>query len=296
MLNGIELDRKTEQINETALELERVKSFLENCLHPNSLSDEVNEFFRELAALKGKSVQDTIQETMTGAQKYLEAVEIEIAFKNDLPTDIDKYAEKLDKVAQGIECCWDILSQESRDFFIHLADAFTKLATSKLQGIRGLWTRFKLRSPFRFEKYKSALLFIPKAVDRTMTLRQSKSAEKLDKKAEFLLRQAKESSLLPDMKSISADNIENQRNSNLELENFSGKTSLVSDDKFKAIAYSMDALIPGFYCWFGPLKVRIGGSEAEENYPGIIHSFAGVGLVLPGYQIYTTYQGSYDPR
>jgi hypothetical protein len=306
MLNGIELDRKTEQINQTALELERVKSFLESCIAPNSLSDEVNEFFREVAALKNQSVQDIKQETMAGIQKYLEAVEIEIAFKNDLPTDIDKYAEKLDKVAQGIESCWDILSLESRDFFINLAYAFTKIATSKLQGIRGLWTRFKLLSPSLkrqenlFEKYKSALLFIPEAVDRTMTLRQSKSAEKLEEKAEFLLRQAKGSSLLPYMKSIGADSqeqeeIENQRSSNLELENFSGKSSLVSDDKFKAIAYSMDALIPGFYCWLGPLKIRIGGSEAEENYPGIIHSFAGVGLVLPGYHIYTTYQGSYDP-
>jgi hypothetical protein len=30
-----------------------------------------------------------------------------------------------------------------------------------------------------------------------------------------------------------------------------------------AIAYSMDALIPGFYAWFGSLRIRIGGSEAE---------------------------------
>ncbi len=62
-----------------------------------------------------------------------------------------------------------------------------------------------------------------------------------------------------------------------------------------AIAYSMDALIPGFYAWFGSLRIRIAGSEAEETYPGTIHSFAGVALVLPGYRIFSTYQGDYDP-
>jgi hypothetical protein len=62
-----------------------------------------------------------------------------------------------------------------------------------------------------------------------------------------------------------------------------------------AIAYSMDALIPGFYAWFGSLRIRVGGSEAEETYPGTIHSFAGMALVLPGYRIFSTYQGDYDP-
>ena len=77
----------------------------------------------------------------------------------------------------------------------------------------------------------------------------------------------------------------------------------ISDKEWKAnalcarssIAYSMDALIPGFYAWFGPLYIRIGGSEAEETYPGTIHSFAGIALVLPGYRIYSTYQRDYDP-
>lgn len=66
--------------------------------------------------------------------------------------------------------------------------------------------------------------------------------------------------------------------------------------RLKAIAYSMDALIPGLFIWFGPLKIRFGGSEAEDTYSGTIHSFAGMALVLPGYRIYSTYRGSYDPR
>ncbi len=66
--------------------------------------------------------------------------------------------------------------------------------------------------------------------------------------------------------------------------------------RLQAIAYSLDCLIPGFYLWLGPLQLRIGGSAPEANYPGTIHSSAGLALVLPGYRIYSTYQGSYDPR
>jgi len=68
-----------------------------------------------------------------------------------------------------------------------------------------------------------------------------------------------------------------------------------SDSQLQAIAYSLDSLVPGFYLWLGDLKIRLGGSEAEETYPGIIHSWWGIALVLPGYRIYSTYQGSYDP-
>ena len=66
--------------------------------------------------------------------------------------------------------------------------------------------------------------------------------------------------------------------------------------QLRDIAYSMDVMIPGFYVWLGSFCWRLGGSDAEESYPGIIHSFAGFSLVLPGYQIFTTYKGSYDPR
>jgi hypothetical protein len=55
----------------------------------------------------------------------------------------------------------------------------------------------------------------------------------------------------------------------------------------------MDALIPGFYAWFGSLRIRISGSEAEETCK--IYSFAGMTLVLLGYWIVSSYQGNYDP-
>lgn len=70
---------------------------------------------------------------------------------------------------------------------------------------------------------------------------------------------------------------------------------LTGDQTLRAIAYSMDTLIPGFYLWLGPLKLRWGGSEPEETYPGTIHTPVVAAIVLPGYRIYSTYQGTYDP-
>lgn len=68
-----------------------------------------------------------------------------------------------------------------------------------------------------------------------------------------------------------------------------------ADPELSAIAYSLDTLIPGLYLWLGRIKIRLGGSASEETYPGTIHSPVGMALVLPGYRIYSTYQGRYDP-
>lgn len=68
-----------------------------------------------------------------------------------------------------------------------------------------------------------------------------------------------------------------------------------ADEALRAIAYSMDALIPGLYLWYGSVHIRLGGSLPETSYPGTLHSSVGIALVLPGYRIYSTYQGSYDP-
>lgn len=76
--------------------------------------------------------------------------------------------------------------------------------------------------------------------------------------------------------------------------------SAKAQDKMRAIAYSMDLLIPGLYIWFPRgFSFRLGGSLPDDEpykYPGAIHSSAGFALVLPGYKIITTYQGSYDPK
>ena len=80
---------------------------------------------------------------------------------------------------------------------------------------------------------------------------------------------------------------------------FMGNAALQSIDRTAerlAMTYSMDALVPGLYVWVGRLTLRWGGSEAEEHYSGMIHQSIGCAIVLPGYRIFSTYQGSYDAR
>lgn len=72
----------------------------------------------------------------------------------------------------------------------------------------------------------------------------------------------------------------------------------VSDRK-RAIAYSMDLLIPGLYIWLGSFTIRLFGSKPDDTpykYPGMLNSSYGIALVLPGYRIFTTYKDSYDAR
>ncbi|TWH50378.1 hypothetical protein CAL7102_04677 [Dulcicalothrix desertica PCC 7102] len=76
----------------------------------------------------------------------------------------------------------------------------------------------------------------------------------------------------------------------------STKMKTKSDKNLRAIAYSMDLLIPGFDFWCPYFTIRIGGAKPDDNpykYPGMIQSYTGIGIILPGYKIFTTYQGSY---
>jgi hypothetical protein len=73
----------------------------------------------------------------------------------------------------------------------------------------------------------------------------------------------------------------------------------VAAEKKRAIAYSMDTLVPGLYIWLGDFSIRLFGAEPDDTphrYPGVVNSKYGVALVLPGYRIFTTYNGCYDPR
>ncbi|MEM7552872.1 MAG: hypothetical protein AAF378_02025 [Cyanobacteria bacterium P01_A01_bin.84] len=84
-------------------------------------------------------------------------------------------------------------------------------------------------------------------------------------------------------------------NSNNRLERKQPKTN--QSEKLRAIAYSMDLLIPGIYIWSPWFTLKIGGSTPDDNpyrYPGMIHSSNGVAVVLAEYKIFTSYQGSYD--
>jgi hypothetical protein len=69
-----------------------------------------------------------------------------------------------------------------------------------------------------------------------------------------------------------------------------------TNEHLRSIAYSMDLLIPGFYFWCPYFTIRIGGAIPDDNpykYPGKIHSSTGIGVVVTGYKIFTSYHGSY---
>lgn len=196
MLNGIHQDLQTKQIRLTTDDVTSIQRIFDSYHSSNSLEDEVSEFFREVAALKGQSVDDTLQEMIAGTRKYIEAVNTPIELKNDLPVDINTFAEKLQKLSEGIEICWDIFSEESKQSFINLAKDFC-LSYEKFQGWKSLLIRAKLFLPSiqqkqnLYRKYKDAFLLIPKAVKRAVDIRQGKSTFQLQQTAQSILKRAK---------------------------------------------------------------------------------------------------------
>ena len=197
MLDDIKLNFEKDQFNKATLDVNSIRPIFENHLTSNYLEDEISEFFREVAALKGQSINDTLHEMRLGVQKYIEAVNTPIEFKNNMPTNINQYVNKIEKLSTGIESCWDIFSQDSQQFFINLAHDFCR-ASSKFQGWRGIWIRWQLIWPSikqrenLFKKYRDSFWLIPKAVNRAIELRDSKSTDQLQTTAKSLLHRAKE--------------------------------------------------------------------------------------------------------
>lgn len=60
--------------------------------------------------------------------KYLEVINIEIDFINNMLIDINKYVDKVEKLVIGIECCWDIFLVESCYYFINIVYGFIKVS------------------------------------------------------------------------------------------------------------------------------------------------------------------------
>jgi hypothetical protein len=214
MVNGTLLEKEPDRLCESTADVNSIQLILNSYLNPHSFSDEIDEFFREIAALRGESVENTIEQMKEGTRKYLEAVDTKISFEDDLPSDINLYVEKLEKLAVGIELCWDLFSDESRQFFINWAYQFTRQANSKFLGFQGFMIQLKLLIPSLktqenlYKKYKDSFLLIPKAVDRAIELRKSKSTSQLWITAQTLLKQVKTmnvkqpSSLLPYLKHL----------------------------------------------------------------------------------------------
>ena len=70
--------------------------------------------------------------------------------------------------------------------------------------------------------------------------------------------------------------------------NISTEIDVAISDRKRAIAYSMDWLIPGLYIWLGNFTIRLFGSKPDDTpykYPGMLNSSYGIALLLPGYRI-----------
>ena len=70
-------------------------------------------------------------------------------------------------------------------------------------------------------------------------------------------------------------------------------------ERMRIVTYNMDLLLPGVYLWLGFIVIRLGGHQPDDSphrYSGMINSRYGIAVVLPGYKIFTSYKGSYDPR
>ncbi|MCL2924498.1 MAG: hypothetical protein MGF17_07690 [Trichodesmium sp. MAG_R04] len=74
---------------------------------------------QEFAALKGQILEEISQEMMEAIRKYLEAINTEIKLKYNMPIDINKYVDNIEKLANVIECFWNIFSVENRHYLIN---------------------------------------------------------------------------------------------------------------------------------------------------------------------------------
>lgn len=186
---------KNDPLIKAAIDVAKMKQALEKYPVSSSLEDELSEFIRELAALQGngKNFEETIAQLVLGSKKYVEAIDMHIVFeKYEIPKNILDYSEKLNKLSEGIEACWDIFSHESHEFFINLANGFCE-ADSKFKGVKGILLRLKLFLPSISQKknlfkiYKESSLTIPTAVKRALKLREGKSTIQLEASVKSIL-------------------------------------------------------------------------------------------------------------
>ena len=85
---------------------------------------------QEFASLKGQIVEEISQEMMGAIRKYLEAINTEIKFKYNIPIDINKYVDNIEKLPTIIECFWDIYSVENCHYLINIVYGFTNMIIS----------------------------------------------------------------------------------------------------------------------------------------------------------------------
>ena len=72
---------------------------------------------------------------MEAIRKYLEAINTEIKLKYNMPIDINKYVDNIEKLPTIIECFWNIFSVENCHYLINIVYGFTNMIISAKQNI-----------------------------------------------------------------------------------------------------------------------------------------------------------------
>ena len=247
-----------------AKQLDSLRAQLERCLGADTDEVALIKFYAELAARKGIPEDELLAIVYQNLRSLRKSISLlqESGIGEFLPHDIERFSQGLNLLADSIESGWDFFPESLQSTFENLNTLFRE-EEKQLSSSFGWVVKWSLIKK-SFEKRKNLLHLYMQSV-----LRLSRLNLNIDNC----------------LKTIRAEE--------------NSKTKKTQAEHLRSIAYSMDLLIPGLYIWVGSFAIRLGGSKPDDEpyrYPGVINSFAGVGLVLPGYRIYTTYHGSYDPR
>ena len=253
-------------LEETFKALQQQAEHFERCLNNQNPEDEAIVYLQELANARGKSLEQLKDDVALFSQKIHKVRELSVQGKKILST-------------QSFLSSLPVLTE----FYLLAADIFDNY-----------WEFFPpslSKTTFKNSSYQLSRLLSSvqqKYQDRGDDISISSNMD--------ALQRALNSAIEAALKVGALSEIEAER---LRPKSLISKSSSRADESLRAIAYSMDLLIPGFYAWVGKIRIRIGGAEPDDTpyrYPGTIHSLAGIALVLPGYRIFTTYQGTHDPR
>ena len=249
-----------------ASSLTEIQHYLEDCFASKSVKEEIIEFYTELAASRGTSLPDIMAEVSLATQKILKATKIITQttpkYRNLKP--VQCFSEGFELLAKAIDKHWNILMPEVKQDFEEMVDELL----DEFYSLESDLTSWK--NPI----FKVWLLLLSITNQPNAFTTYKKSIQRL---VNSILKAA------------------GKEQNNYDCSDM----SRWPDKDLRAIAYSMDILAPGLYIWIGSVRIRIGGCEPDDTpyrYPGTIHSSGGIGLVLPGYKIFTTYHGGYDPR
>ena len=267
---------------ETLNVLQQKARDLEDCFNNPNLEEETKAHLQELANSRGKTLEQLKEDIASYSERLRGIVQLEIeheqlmqqmetASEDELSLNLNVYKVRFEihvLLIDLLDNYWDFFPADySKILFRQLAHRIHEVFSLCIEELRQIKPIPQARNVLtHFENFTD---IVQKSLNSAV-----EAGRKVGSLSEIEAVQLRPKSLI-------------------------SKSSSRADESLRAIAYSMDLLLPGFYAWVGKIRIRIGGAEPDDTpyrYPGTIHSPAGIALVLPGYRIFTTYQGTHDPR